>query len=115
MKKIALFTLILLLAPALVMSTPGIKPKDAVWDANTEADLAGYYLYWGAEGTFNDTDRVDVGLVTQYQLDGIPGPKIALTAYDSSGNESEYSNTVPLDGTAPTAPSTLSVIPREIP
>jgi len=114
MKKLIVLSIALFL-PAMLFAMPGIVPKDAVWQANTEADLAGYFLYWGAEGTFNDTDRVDVGNVTQYELDGIPGPKVVLTAYDTSGNESEFSNSVPLDGTAPTAPSILSVIPRENP
>lgn len=111
MKRILVIILVLLLYPVWVVATPGVKPKTAVWDANPETDLAGYYLYWGSPGTFNNTDRVDVGNVTQYDLEGIPGPQITITAYDTSDNESEYADSVPLDGSPPSKPSTLSVIP----
>lgn len=91
---------------------PGVSQKKAVWEANTETDVAGYYLYWGPTvSNFNDNDRVDVGNVTEYNLDEtIPGPKIAITCYDTSGNESEFSNEVNLDNTSPSPNSTLQVV-----
>jgi hypothetical protein len=108
-----LITILLLIIPVLVFALPGVSPKKAVWEANTEPDLAGYYLYWGDAATnFNDTDRVDVGNVTEYSLDGIPDGVIVITAYDVSGNESEISNIVPLDNTPPTAGSTLQIVPQ---
>ena len=112
MKKTFLITLILIMSYSLCFAVPGISPKKAVWDANTEEDLAGYYLYWSDSNdtaTFNDTDRVDVGNVTEYPLDGITGKFLGLTAYDTSENESAYSNTTPLDNTAPSSNSTLKV------
>ena len=115
MKRIFIIIMLLLLTPALALAVPGIRPKTAVWTANTETDLAGYYLYWGSPGTFNDNDRVDVGNVTQCDLEGIPGPQITITAYDTSDNESDYADPVPLDGTAPSKPSSLSVIPTPSP
>jgi len=114
MKKLMLICMFLTF-PVMVFATPGVTPKTAVWDGNSEADLAGYFLYWGTPGTFNNNDRVDVGNVTTYDLAGIPGPQITLTAYDTSMNESEYADPVPLDGTAPAKPSSLSVIPTPNP
>lgn len=110
MKRILLALMIIVIIPAIAFCTPGVTPKKAVWNANTEADVAGYFIYWGASNqNYNNTDRVDVGNVTEYNLDSVPGPKIALTCYDTSGNESEYSNDVNLDNTAPSRNETLSV------
>lgn len=105
----------LLVTPAildldLADGTPGVVPKKATWIANTETDKAGYYVYWGAsEQAYNNDDRIDVGDVTEYDLAAVPGPKIAITCYDTSNNESGYSNSVNLDNTAPSSNSTLSV------
>jgi hypothetical protein len=108
MKRFTFIVLALLLIPGLAFAMPGPSPKTLVWDANTETDLAGYKIYWGAnEGAFNDADSIDVGNVTEYDADTIPGPKVAITAYDTSQNESEFSNTVNLDNTAPDSNSTL--------
>lgn len=65
------------------------------WDANTEADLAGYKLYYSTDRTFPDPG-IDVGLVTTYTVDGLERGKtyyFAVTAYNTSGNESEKSET----------------------
>jgi hypothetical protein len=59
------------------------------WSANGEADLAGYKLYVGtSSGIYNRT--VDVGKVTSYSISLPKGVTyfFAVTAYDSSGNES---------------------------
>ena len=63
------------------------------WDANTETDLAGYYVYYGASsGEYSN--KVDVGNTTQYTLtdlqDGVDY-FLAVTAYDSNNSESAYS------------------------
>lgn len=66
------------------------------WDANTETDLAGYLMYYGNEsGTYDQ--YVDVGLDTFYTVDGLTEDQtyyFAVTAYDSSGNESAFSEEV---------------------
>jgi len=65
------------------------------WDANTEPDLAGYCVHYGSSpGEY--TERVDVGNVTTYCIEGlIPDTYyIVVTAYDTSDLESEYSNEV---------------------
>jgi len=64
------------------------------WDANAESDVAGYKVYYGtASGKY--THSINVGNVTQATLH-VSKKKyhIALTAYDSYGNESDFSNEV---------------------
>ena len=66
------------------------------WDPNTEGDLAGYKVYYGVQS--RDYDFViDVGNTTTYRLDGLLDGVtyyITLTAYDTSGNESNFSDEV---------------------
>jgi len=69
---------------------------DLAWDPNSEPDLAGYVVYYGTSPQ-NYTNRIDVGNVTSVRIKGLPANKdyfIALTAYDFSGNESDFSNEV---------------------
>ncbi|MFQ5772123.1 MAG: fibronectin type III domain-containing protein [bacterium] len=70
------------------------------WDANTESDLAGYKIYYGL---FSRNDPafdgyqfvVDVGNVTSRDLQIQPGKwYFAVTAYDTAGNESLFSEEV---------------------
>lgn len=63
------------------------------WNANTEADLAGYRVYYGNASRKYHTSR-DVGKVTQATISNLAenvAYYFAVTAYDSSNNESEYS------------------------
>jgi hypothetical protein len=66
------------------------------WNANTETDLAGYKVYYGnSSGNYNYV--VDVGNQTSYILSNLVSGEtyyIAVTAYDTSGNESTYANEV---------------------
>ncbi len=66
------------------------------WDPNAEADLAGYQLYYGqSSGNYQFT--VDVGNQTTYTLSGLADGEtyyFAVTAYDTSGNESNFSNEI---------------------
>jgi hypothetical protein len=66
------------------------------WDPNTETDLAGYKVYVGtASRTYTTT--LDVGNVTTCTVNGlVPGQVyyFAVTAYDTSRNESTFSNEV---------------------
>jgi len=69
---------------------------DLVWDPNTEPDLAGYNVYYGTESE-NYAYFIDVGITTTYRLDGLldgVAYYIAVTAYDTSDNESDCSNEV---------------------
>ena len=90
------------------------------WNPNTEEDLAGYRLYYGAaSGQYGEP--VDVGNVTGHVMEITPeyGATyyFALTAYDTSGNESGYSDEatcfVP-DSGAPEKPTGLRAIIQAI-
>lgn len=113
MKRLMLVIIMMVLYVPLVFGLPGIKQWTLVWDANQEADLAGYYLYWRAESeTFTDTNRLDCGLVTEYSLSGLPsGVLLALTAYDTSENEGGFSIELPFnkDIIPPAAPGGLTI------
>jgi hypothetical protein len=66
------------------------------WMANIEPDLAGYKVYYGTASRSYDQVR-DVGGTTSFRALGLTnGTKyyLAVTAYDSSGNESSYSQEV---------------------
>lgn len=113
-KRVALYTAVALMFSTLVFALPGSKQFQAVWTANTEADLAGYFLYWrDPSGAFNDTDKVDCGLNTSQLLTGeVPNKTVlALTAYDTSGNESEFSSELPFDqdSQAPNSPNGFAI------
>ncbi len=114
MKRLFMVIALILLYAPLVFGLPGVKQWKAVWDANTEADLAGYYFYWRIPfGEFNDANRVDVGLATEWALGDVPFSSIlAITAYDTSGNEGDYSDEYPFDkdGIAPGAVGGLRII-----
>ena len=72
------------------------------WDAPTTnadgtalTDLAGYKVYYGtASGSYTTT--IDAGNVTTYTVGNLFSGTyyFAATAYDTSGNESSYSNEV---------------------
>jgi len=67
-----------------------------MWDPNTEADLAGYKIYYGYSSN-NYEYSVDVGDQTTYTLTGLDPDAtyyIAATAYNTSGYESDFSNEV---------------------
>ena len=58
-------------------------------------DLSGYKVYYGlASGNYTET--IDIGNVSVYTVDNLlPGTwYFAVTAYDTSGNESDYSNKI---------------------
>ena len=66
------------------------------WDPNIESGLAGYKIHFGTS-SHNYSRTVDAGKVTTYTLtDLVKGQTyfIAVTAYDTSNNESGYSNEV---------------------
>lgn len=81
---------------------PPINTATLTWDSPTTnadgtplTDLVGYKIYYGTTSG-NYTEVIAVGNVTTYKVEGLqPGTYyFALTAYDTSGNESGYSNEV---------------------
>ena len=109
--------LVLVLAICMVFSVAVAQAESvkAIWDANSEADLAGYKLHYGLVSGDYETS-IDVGLVIEHIIDvGSWGDGLyyfAVTAYDNAGNESGYSNeaTYSVDHTAPADPTGCSVI-----
>lgn len=65
------------------------------WDPNTEEDLAGYRVHYGwTAGEYIQV--IEAGIETSCQFEAAPATggtiHIAVTAYDTSGNESGYSD-----------------------
>jgi len=63
------------------------------WNPNSEADLAGYKVYYGTSSQIYGAP-IDVGNQTAYTLTGLPSGAtyyFAVTAYDTSSNESDFS------------------------
>jgi hypothetical protein len=115
MKK--LFTILAILAIAGIAQAATVQ---VTWNPNTEPDLAGYKLYHGtASGQYGEP--VDVGNVTGHVMEITPQHGatyyFALTAYDTSGNESGYSDEATCfipDGRAPEKPTGLLAIIKAI-
>ncbi len=67
---------------------------EVAWDANKEPDVAGYRVYYGESSRQYKTGVIDVGGTLQYVFTNLAENKtyyFAITAYDTAGNESEYS------------------------
>jgi hypothetical protein len=103
---------VLVLITLIVGSFIGLLPKVAhtadvtlTWDANTEPDLAGYRIYHGTgSGVYPNVS--DVGNTTTATISNLTAGQtyyFAVTAYDTEGLESGYSNQVsylpPVTGT----------------
>ena len=81
------------------------------WDANTETDLAGYRLYQkqnSAVPPFAQVQDIPKGTTTASVtgLDSSHSYSFAVTAYNTAGMESAYSNIVTIPA-APIAPAGL--------
>jgi hypothetical protein len=86
---------ILLLLFLCAVSVSGSYGLTLTWNLNTEKDLGGYKLYYGTSSRQYSTVR-DVGKRTSFLLDQLFLYEhlpyfIAVTAYDTTGNESAYS------------------------
>jgi hypothetical protein len=83
-------------AVAVTVSNTTVAQVALTWDPNTEPDLAGYKLYVGtASGVYTTT--IDVGNMTTHTVAGLqPGATyyFVVTAYNTSGLESGFSNEV---------------------
>ncbi|NQX59987.1 S-layer homology domain-containing protein [Paenibacillus qinlingensis] len=82
--------------PSGLNGNAGDSKVTLAWEANSEADLAGYNVYVSADSATWNT-AVDVGTAVNYTAlnltNGIPY-RFAVTAYDQSGNESDKSPTI---------------------
>jgi hypothetical protein len=120
MKRIFLFCLLALLATLPAVARPGPvalwqNPDGTVtlaWDPNTEADLAGYKIYWGAtSGTYGTP--VTIGKVTTFTTPKLANGAwfFAVTAHNTGGLESGFSNEVTcIVNVAPAPPGNLRIV-----
>lgn len=82
---------ILLSAPCVLSEAVTVS-----WDANSEADLIGYRVYYGNESRQYHSDLY-VGSATSYKFYDLEGNQtwyFAVTALDYAGNESDLSDEV---------------------
>ena len=66
------------------------------WDSNDEPGLAGYIVYYGTQSRYYDYD-VDVGHHNSVTISGLAEDVtyyFAVTAYDSEGNDSGFSQEI---------------------
>jgi hypothetical protein len=127
MKKLLLVGLIILFISSLniLFAKSGVGAEAIVtWQAGSESDLAGYRVYWGsasrgsaiAVSDFNYGNTQDVGTQTSHIITNlIEGQTVygAVTAYDTSNNESLYSNEASAfiaDVTSPGVPQGVQII-----
>lgn len=114
-KSICFGVISFMVLASLAFGTPGVKQWRLVWNANSETDLAGYKVYHGtASRTYGP--EIDVGNVTEWLIPTtLEGEYFfAVTAYDTSGNESDYSEEAShfFDQTAPAVPAGILLIER---
>jgi len=109
--------------PAAPVITSAIAVENAVilqWDSVADIDLAGYKIYFdkdspdppynGTASVWGSPSPVNVGMTNSYKLSGLGNDTtvyIALTAFDISGNESDFSNVVEVFVSPP--PSVLNL------
>ena len=93
--RLAIILTLLVTCPLLV-ATAHAADVTLAWDENTESDVAGYKVYYGIEsGTY--TTIIDVGThITCVISDLTAGVTyyFAVTAYNISGQESDYSDEI---------------------
>lgn len=82
--------------PAGLTAVPGIGSVELVWDRNTEADLRGYRVYRSVEGGAFErlAEFVDTPAYSDRQVEAGKKYRYAVTAIDTSGNESARSQAV---------------------
>ena len=102
-----------LLAMALCGEARGLQNVSLAWNANTDTNVAGYYLYFGTNST-NLSSRVDVGNNTTATITGLSGKSVnyyfQATAYNNSRMESPPSNQAQFTTSSNSGPS-LAALP----
>ena len=128
---IFLTTLSTLLLLLLILTAPATAEQVTfAWSANTESNLAGYNLYYKSgspgipyEGTGLDQGDSHIGIPLEnlndhnnpsFTVTGLPTGEsfyFTITAYNSDGNESLFSNEVAYQATAAPETFTISALP----
>lgn len=118
MKTILLVIFIMFVSLSAFATTKGYRLQ---WDPNSEPDLAGYRVYIGTQSGGPYTVVAELGLVAQYDGElNVPDDALSsfywvVTAFDTSGLESDYSNEVGKTfdtRVPPTAPKNLTWFER---
>ena len=100
--KLGLLIFILIFIPSLVFAVTA----RVTWNKNTETDIAGYWVYYGPSPS-NYDHLVGVGTTPSIDITGLQAGTtyyFAVTALDTSGNQSGFSQQVSI--TIPAAAST---------
>lgn len=103
-----LVTLILFLS---LLTSPGAC-VDIAWDASPDADVAGYNVYYGTESR-HYTTQFYAGEVLTERLCGLDSGSTyycAVTAVDTNGIESDFSNEIQI-----TAPIQTNIVTVSVP
>jgi len=118
MKK-AIFTLIVLFVMGAAFSAQAAVQVTATWSPNTESDLAGYNIYrstTSGSGYVKINSSVIIKTTAPQYVDNFTGSVegnyyYVVTAVDTSGNESAYSNegSTHIDTSAPAPPNGITV------
>ena len=122
-KRICMICLIFILmaAPAAAANVEAEQQDGKVtltWDPNQEADLAGYKIYWGrGAGNYTNSPQPTVGVSAnpQFTTPALPNGTwyFAVTAYNTAGKESGFSNEVSITiAMAPVPPKGLRLIEK---
>ena len=117
MKRLFLFVLLGIFLAVGVSAAPANK-LGLEWDANVETNLAGYKVYYNTRGPgapYDGTGQVegnspiDVANVTEFYFNSIDFRAqdfwFVVTAYNTEGRESGYSNEVTSKGLIPAPPA----------
>lgn len=83
----------------MILFSSNIYARDVTltWDPNSEPDLSHYIVYWGVESGVYTSNSGNIGLANEYKIVNLDDNQIyffAVTAVDTSGLESDYSNEV---------------------
>ncbi len=111
MKKLFLLVILFFCMTTTLSALPTQPCTGLSWTAPTTnadgsplTDLAGYRIYWSlTSGTFIDADRHQLDTAVNIlftAMTGLTSPDnmyFTVTAFDSAGNESGYSNIVTID------------------
>ncbi len=98
--RVATFFPIFLLLVSIILTSATLSQAASLsisWSPNSEADLAGYKLYYDNNLNGDYQNVVDVGMVTEYELINLQCGttyRIAMSAYDVNHNESELSTAI---------------------
>ena len=88
--------------PVIVSATAGVDDITISWNANPEADVSGYKVYWSTTPAPNFTNVADVGNATAHVIPALASDVyyVAVTAYDSDPRVDDVATKVNEDMTS---------------